>query len=168
MFCDCKILPAKLLWCGAGNLSTRLKDRIKVECHKNSNCMESVLSQVFLFNYVRCSVSRANNNCQEFPQTIVNSLKQKLISEQLQKQKQKQNNYFKVFVFMSLSQFTSVFSECFHFHVVFRRLIYMRATYICLDIAETVHQTVVHCTINKKITWDFRYKTISFLAKNIS
>ena len=46
---------------------------------------------------------------------------------------------------MSLSQFTSAFLECFHFLVVLRRRIYMRATYICLDVVETVHQTVVHC-----------------------
>ena len=48
---------------------------------------------------------------------------------------------------MSLSQFTSVFLECFHFLVVFRRRIYMRATYICLDVVETTHQTVVHFTV---------------------
>ena len=46
-------------------------------------------------------------------------------------------NSFKVFVFMS-------FLECFHF---LRRRIYMRATYICLDVVETVHQTVVQFTV---------------------
>ena len=49
---------------------------------------------------------------------------------------------------MSLSQFTSVFFwNVFHFLVGFRRRIYMRATYICLDIVESVHQNVVHCTV---------------------
>ena len=38
------------------------------------------------------------------------------------------------------------FLECFHFLDVFRRRIFMRATYICLDVVETVHQTV-HYTV---------------------
>ena len=49
-------------------------------------------------------------------------------------------------MFTSLGQFSYVSLECFHFHDVFRRRIYMRATYICLDVVETVHQTV-HCTV---------------------
>ena len=51
---------------------------------------------------------------------------------------------------MSLSQFTSTLSESFHFLVVFFRRIHMRATSICLDVVETMHQTVVHCTVVKK------------------
>ena len=47
---------------------------------------------------------------------------------------------------MSLSHLTSVFLKCFHFLVVFRRRIFMRVTYICLDVVETVHQTV-RCTV---------------------
>ena len=49
MFCDSKILPSKFLRCRAGNLSTRLKARKKVECHVNSKYEESVLSQFFYF-----------------------------------------------------------------------------------------------------------------------
>ena len=56
-------------------------------------------------------------------------------------------NNFRVFVFITLGQFVSVFLECFHFLVFFRRRIYMRATHIYLDVVETVHQTVVHCTV---------------------
>ena len=48
---------------------------------------------------------------------------------------------------MKLGHFTFVFLESFHFLVVFCRRIYMRASYICLDVVETVHQTVVHCTV---------------------
>ena len=37
--------------------------------------------------------------------------------------------------------------KCFPFLFVFRRRIYMRATSICLDVVETMHQTVVQCTV---------------------
>ena len=56
-------------------------------------------------------------------------------------------NSFRVFVCISLSQFTYVSLECFHFLAVFCRRIYMRATHVYLDVVETAHQTVVHCTV---------------------
>ena len=43
------------------------------------------------------------------------------------------------------------FLECFHFLVVFLCRMYMRSTYICLDVVEVVHQTV-HCT-SLEVAW---------------